>query len=253
MNRRDFVIGAVSGAAGTGVLGFATGLARGRKSPDATCPPPNARLSFSQQGEDLILYSLLHEHMKLAQPTYLDIGAGDPVLSNNTYLLYCTGSRGVLVEPNPTLADRLEATRPGDTVVRAGVGVTDAAEADYYVIRGQPSLNTFSLEQVEMHRRGAGHDVVEKVMKMPLIGVNRLIRERLGRAPDLLSIDIEGLDLAVLRTLDYEHLRPGAIIVETIQGNRINPDILALLTEKGYAVRGGSFINTIFVDPGRLA
>lgn len=252
MNRRDFVIGAVSGAAATGVLGVAVLAGSRHNAVEPMCPPPNARLSFSQQGEDLILYSLLHEHMRLAQPTYLDIGAGDPVLSNNTYLLYCTGGRGVLVEPNPTLCDRLAATRPGDVVVRAGVGVADTEEADYYVIRDQPSLNTFSREQVDMHRRGAGHEVVEKVLKMPLIGINRLIRERLGRAPDLLSIDIEGLDLAVLRTLDYEHLRPGAIIVETIEGKQTNAAIVALLTGKGYTIRGGSFINTIFVDPARL-
>ena len=251
MNRRDFVLGAASGAAVTGVLG-AVGLARRRKAPVATCPPPNARLSFSQQGEDLVLYSLLHEYMRLERPTYLDLGAGDPVLSNNTYLLYCTGSRGVLVEPNPVFDDLLAATRPGDIVVRAGVGVTDAAAADYYVIRGQPALNTFSLGQVEMHRRGAGHDVVEKVLKMPLIGINRIIREHMGRPPDLLSIDIEGMDLAVLRTLDYQHLRPGVIIVETIQGTGVNTDIVGLLTGKGYVIRGGSFINTIFVDPARL-
>jgi FkbM family methyltransferase len=220
-------------------------------------PASKARQSFSQQGEDIVLYHLLHDWMKITAPTYLDIGAADPVESNNTYLMYWTGGRGVLVEPNPDYVRRLRLERPGDIVVHAGIGVSDATDADYYVIRGAPTLNTFSKDQVEMYRRTGSRYVVDKVMKMPLISINHVIRDCIGRAPDLISIDVEGLDLAILRTLDFATYRPAAFIAETVMmgGPRgtDNGGIGDLLLSKGYVARGGSLYNTIFADPARYA
>ena len=263
MDRRGFLLGTLAGAAGAGIVGSAAiaGAAEWDAGPLPTPagrpgPSSKARQSFAQQGEDIVLYHLLHDWMKLESPTYLDIGAADPVQSNNTYLLYCTGARGVLVEPNPAYVAEIRRHRPGDLVVQAGVGTGAAGEADYYVIRGAPTLNTFSPEQVAMYRKGSPQDPVERVVKMPLVPVNRLIAECLGRAPDLLSIDVEGLDLDILRTLDFATYRPAAIIAETILmngGGRDNTGIAGLLLANGYVARGGSLYNTIFADPRRYS
>jgi FkbM family methyltransferase len=263
MDRRGFLLGTLAGAAGAGIVGSA-GIGAAAEWDTGPLPWPagrpgpasKARQSFSQQGEDIVLYHLLHDWMKLESPTYLDIGAADPIQSNNTYLLYCTGGRGVLVEPNPAYVAEIRKHRPGDLVVQAGVGTGAAGEADYYVVRGAPTLNTFSPEQVAMYRRGSPQDPVERVVKMPLLPVNRLIAECLGRAPDLLSIDVEGLDLDILRTLDFATYRPAAIIAETILmngGGKDNAGIAGLLLAKGYVARGGSLYNTIFADPRRYS
>ena len=208
------------------------------------------RRSFAQQGEDLILYNLLWQDLKIQRPSYLDIGAGDPVLSNNTYALYLTGSRGVLVEPNPTLVRKLKAVRPGDVVVGRGVGLRDTTDADYYVIRGQWPLNTFSPEAVAEYRKQAAADPVDRMLKMPLIHINRLMADHFGSAPDLLSIDIEGLDLAVLRTMDFRAHRPAAICSETKKPGMSHDStpIARFLRGKGYMACAGSLYNTIFVD-----
>jgi hypothetical protein len=89
---------------------------------------------------------------------------------------------------------------------------------------------------------------------MPLVSVNRLIAEHLGKAPDLLSVDVEGLDLEILRTLDFASYRPGAIIAETIRmGSRdVNSELVDFVVSHEYVVRGGSMINTVFVDRKRL-
>src|SRR5215813_8721308 len=102
-----------------------------------------ARQSFSQQGEDIVLYHALHETLKIERPTYMDVGAAHPVQSNNTYLLYTTGGHGLLVEPNPVFVKLLRKFRPHDIVVQAGIGVADTPQADYYEIKGNPMLNTF--------------------------------------------------------------------------------------------------------------
>lgn len=253
IQRRSFITGALAGASVGALLGR---LGWKRAEPPPPPPPqpqipPEARLSFSQQGEDIVLFHVLRDLLKVDAPTYLDIGAADPVRGSNTYLLYTTGGRGVLVEPNPDYVAKLRARRPDDVVVAAGVGVGEEREADYYVIRGQPPLNTFSPEFVEELRRQFGADPVERVVKMPLVPVNEVIATHLGRAPDLLSIDVEGMDLPILRTLDWERWRPGAIVAET-GSPRPNEALMSYVVSKGYDVRGGSILNTVFVDRRRI-
>ncbi len=215
--------------------------------------PQHSRLSFSQQGEDIVMYHALHDTLKIDKPTFIDVGAADPIRSNNTYLLYGTGATGVLVEPNPAYVKMLREARPRDTVVAAGIGIDDTEAADYYEIRGAPMLNTFSSDQVE-HLKKQGREV-DRVSKMPLININRLIKEHLNdRTPDLLSTDIEGLDYAVIKSLDMSIHRPGVICAEGVpmfDKGRLG-ELATYLIAQDYIVRGGSMVNTIFVDGRRV-
>ena len=266
MNRRDFLIGAASGATSAAALCIAGWAMSGEPTGAAVAPLPDVarptgpaplyqgRRSFAQQGEDLVLYNLLHHDLKIEAPSYLDIGAGDPVLSNNTYALYLTGSRGVLVEPNPVLVEKIKTARPGDVVLACGVGLKEATDADYFVIRGRWPLNTFSPDVVAELRRQSASDPVERVLKVPLIPINQLIADCFGDAPDLLSLDIEGMDLAVLQTLDFRAHRPAAICAETKKPGMSHDGtpVARLLRRKGYGACAGSLYNTIFVDRSRI-
>ena len=245
MRRREFMTTVAGGAAGLGAGKLFWG--RGGAS-----WPEGARMTFSQQGEDIVLYHVVRDLLKVEKATYMDVGAAEPVLSNNTYLLWGVGHRGVLVEPNPALAKKLRDYRSGDKVVEAGVGVTDQTEADYFEIKGNPMLNTFSPDQVKSLE--AEGEAVERVRKMPLLNINRIIEEQLGKAPDVLSTDIEGMDYSIIKTLDLARFRPGAICAETVamSPGGDNSEITTYLLAQGYCVRGGSTINTIYVDSKRL-
>jgi FkbM family methyltransferase len=244
--RRDFVAGVAAGA--SPVLAGAIAVDRARH-------PVGSRTTCAQQGEDIVLYHVARDLLGSPHPTYLDIGAADPIQGNNTYLMYATlGGRGVLVEPNPTFAAALRSARPRDTVVEAGIGVSATDAADYYVIKDDPLHNTFSSDQVASLQRGKSESVVERVVKMPLLDINQVIARYLGKAPDVLSTDVEGLDYAILCTLDLERFRPGCICAETaaMWSPEQNSDITKYLLSVGYVVRGGSTVNTIYVDDRRL-
>jgi FkbM family methyltransferase len=252
MERRSFLGGALSGA----LLGGAAGVAGGRWSKTgSTGPlspgrllPPYAHLSFAQQGEDLIAEDLLH-WFKISKPTYLDIGANDPIHNNNTYLFYTKGARGVLVEPNPAFCDKLRKTRPGDGVLQVGIGGAEEGEADFYVIRGASELNTFSKEQADSLVKVHGPNTIERVIKMPLVSINRVIADNFEVVPNFVSIDTEGYDLTIIRSLDFERFRPHVICVETIDlpTGLVNEAIVAHMRSKRYSVRGATFVNTIFL------
>jgi hypothetical protein len=66
---------------------------------------------------------------------------------------------------------------------------------------------------------------------------------------DLVSIDTEGLDLEILRSLDFARFRPKIICAETLaEGTKlVSSEMVKFLASKNYTVRGGTFVNTIFV------
>lgn len=248
----SFLMGALGGAAAgaAGAAALAPKLLR--------LPPLPGKISYAQQGEDIALWQILRLVLGIERPTYLDIGAHHPVANNNTYYFYERGSRGVLVEPNPALHGLLEQLRPRDVLVRAGIGVTAQAEADFYIIGGSEDaqLNTFSPQQAEaLVTRSNGRYRIERVMKIPLLGINDLMRKHWNGPPNLLSLDTEGFDLAILRSLDLERLRPDVVCVESVEigGRRVLADIMQFMAQAGYEARGGSFINTIFVDRRHVA
>jgi FkbM family methyltransferase len=253
VGRRDLLAGGLGGLAG-----LAAGAVAGRTLLAKAPPPAEIRLpegakpSYAQFGDDLVADSLLRS-IHTDNPTYLDIGANDPILENNTYMFYLAGCRGVLVEPNVTLSERLRTVRPEDKLLVAGIGVDETPEADYYMLKAS-GLNTFDKEQAERMVREKV-TVLEKVVKMPLLSINKVIAENFGgKAPDFVSIDIEGLDYAVLNTLDFKKYRPKLICAETLITNTLkhNPDTTKLLTDNGYEVRGMTFPNTFYLDKALL-
>jgi hypothetical protein len=205
--------------------------------------------SFSQCGEDLIVAFILG-YLGVRDVTYLDIGAFDPILINNTYLFYSRGFSGVLVEPNPVMCEKLRSVRPDDVTLTAGIGVEDVREADFYQM-SDPSWNTFSKEEADHQVKiTKGEIFIEKVVKMPLLDINRVMAEHFGGAPTFVSIDAEGMHLDLVKAIDYTRFRPVVICVETLVSGTTEtiPEIAAFLVSRGYVQRGGSFVNGIFVD-----
>jgi len=253
IGRKDFLL-SLSGAA----VGVPLG-ALGQRYLDNETPsggdandepaPPHGLLSFSQSGEDVVA-GFMFDYLKVTDVTYLDIGAYDPILINNTYYFYLKGYRGVLVEPNVTICEKLKAARPADTTLVAGIGVTAALEADYYVM-SEPSWSTFSKEEAEHQVEITNGQVyIEEVRQMSLLDVNAVIAEHFEEAPSFVSIDAEGWHLAILKAIDYRRFRPKVICVETLVSgtNRTIPEIPEFMDAQGYVARGGSFVNTLFVD-----
>ena len=252
--RRDLLIGTLGG-----IFGLTGGLAAGgviNKKPRMwagdTVIPKGAKVSYAQFADDLVA-SHLFNAVGVEKPTYLDIGTYDPINDNNTYLFYLAGCRGVLVEPNKAISERLRSVRPGDTLLVAGIGVDETPEADYYML-DNPGLNTFDKEEAEKVVRETRYKI-QQVVKMPLLNINKVIAEHFGgKAPDLISIDIEGMDFDVLNTLDFKKYRPKLICAETLIVNSLkhNPKTTKLLTDNNYEVRGMTVANTFFVDKALL-
>ena len=212
-------------------------------------------ISFSQFGEDIILIKMLERH-GVNNITYLDIGANDPINGSNTYSFYLRGHRGVLIEPNISLYNKIRKVRPEDKCLNVGIGAGNQHEANYYMFPdAQNGMNTFSKEEAENYEKEGIK--IERVIKMPLKDINEVIAENFTESPTLLSLDVEGLDEMILNKLNFEKWQPLLICVETVNFN-INKElvkrqsILELLASKGYFIYADTHVNTIFCSRSRF-
>lgn len=206
--------------------------------------------SYAQCGEDLIVDFVMENRFKISKPSYFDIGAHDPVYLSNTYLFYEKGCKGVLVEPDPILCKGISKKRPKDDVINAGVGVDSATSADFYILDCK-TLNTFSKEEAERYRH-EGHKI-EKTLQIELININEIISNKFSNCPNFISLDVEGLDVEILKSFDFKRWRPEVFCVETITytsnftGSKIS-SIFEVMEKNEYFVFADTYINTIFVD-----
>jgi FkbM family methyltransferase len=209
-----------------------------------------ARPTFSQAGEDVIV-QYLFQSLKINRPSYLDIGTNFPVKGNNTYFFYSKGCRGVCLEPDPELFKLIQEKRPKDIVINAGIGLGDTKSAELYIFpHPYTGWNTFLKSEADQREIQTGIKV-NQVRTLPLISINEVISNFFKPHPNFISIDVEGLDLAILKTLDFEKYRPEVICAETItfdiqKGERKVSEIAVFLEAKGYFVFADTHINTIF-------
>jgi FkbM family methyltransferase len=205
---------------------------------------------YSQCGEDIIAARILGR-LKIAQPNYLDIGANHPVKLNNTYKFYERGCNGVLIEPNPFLYNELKKQRPRDKVLNIGIGIESKKHCYFYVMSNE-FLSTFSEESAKKVE-SYGKEKIERILNIPLKNINQILTDHFDDYPNFVSLDIEGNDFEILKTLDFSKFRPEVFCIETITFTQNNTEekvisIFDFMEKNGYMVYGDTYINTIFVD-----
>ena len=212
--------------------------------------------SFSQEGEDRIVLTLLESEKIIKNDiTYLDIGCNDPITLNNTFLLSQSFvvKKGVLVEPNTQLSKQIAEVRPNDIVINKGVGVV-AGELSYYDFGDYHVLNTCSDGEKDfIVKQGFP---LRNTTKIEIVPINDILHEYFpdGRL-DFLSIDIEGQDEEIIKSIDYNFIRPAIICIETaIFGGGKNDsmsELVRFFKSKDYYLTADTSLNSIFIDKSR--
>ncbi|AMR31836.1 hypothetical protein A0256_10585 [Mucilaginibacter sp. PAMC 26640] len=211
--------------------------------------PQYQKQSYSQSGEDLII-DFIFTQIGIAQPTYLDIGAHHPYYLSNTALFHQKSCSGINVEPDRALFKAFQHDRKSDVNLNCGVG--DKAGEMTLHIMDVPALNTFSVDEANRLVSEHGFKIVSKVTT-PVYTVADIIAQYNNNIfPDLLSVDVEGFDEAIIKSIDFKKSAPIVICLETISysdtGNGVKDTVLInYLTENGYMVYADTNINTIFV------
>jgi hypothetical protein len=162
---------------------------------------------YSESGEDLIASYLLGNIVG----SYVDVGAGHPVVGSNTYKLYRKGWSGIAVDGNKKLETSWKVLRPRDKFMPILVGpIKDFVDFYQYEneLRSTANVNVKNLYTNENRKH-----VSKKVTQETL---NTLFEENvLTNKPVFLSLDIEGSEYQALSTFNFDRFAPKLIAIES--------------------------------------
>jgi FkbM family methyltransferase len=190
---------------------------------------------YSQFGEDEVLLELCKDTQN---GFYVDVGAHHPQRYSNTYLLHARGWHGINIDADPRAIALFKTARPHDVNVHTGIGATKG-ELEYYRF-SDSAVNTFVKEEAErwMHKDWL---TFLGTVTVPIRTLGDVLAEYApNQTIDLLTIDIEGMGLDALRSLDWEVHRPRIIAVEGEIGD--------FLTQKGYRLYREVELTHIYID-----
>ena len=198
--------------------------------------------SYSQFGEDKVIRSLLPERFG----SYLDIGAGHPVRNSNSYYLYKLGWHGTLIEPITELAQTIARKRPRDEVVNCLVATQNIKAGYTKFFEFHPSeLSTADKARAESLIQD-GYELIGEYA-VTIRDISEFTKVVRPTDPFLLTIDIEGLDYEVLKSINWESFQPRVIVVENPIWNHINNSISALLETENYINISNHLVSSIYV------
>jgi FkbM family methyltransferase len=173
---------------------------------------PYGTLSYSQEGEDLILRRLFEEQ---SCGFYVDVGAHHPQRFSNTFLFYKRGWRGINIDPEVDAIAEFQRSRPRDINLVLGIS-NEVGELRYYRFN-ESALNTFDGELAHQREQIPAYRLIESVT-VPVKRLDDVLSEHLpaGQEIDFLSVDAEGFDLKILRSNDWTCFRPRCVLIEAL-------------------------------------
>ena len=208
--------------------------------------------SYAMDGEDLAIDQYIEKKEK---GFYLDIGAHHPIHRNNTQLLFNKGWSGINIDVNQFSIDLFNFLRPNDINLLTAISDQEG-EITFYYQKKFSQLNTTDKKIAHEHFNGNFNERLVKCQSIHNILINSKYKEV---KIDFLNIDVEGAEMKVLRTLNFEIYDPKLICIEILgyrdldskeREIRIKDDeIYRYLIEKNYKKvwSGSSYCSHLFV------
>ena len=200
-------------------------------------------VSYSANYEDVILNRVFGSRNS---GFYIDVGAAHPLYENDTRALYDRGWRGINIEPNATFYRELVAGRPRDRNVNAAVSDTPG-QLIYHEVIGT-GLSTCDPEEAA-RAAAKGFEVVRHAVDA--VSLRHILEDAAAPAIDLLKVDVEGFELKVLASNDWDRFRPKIIVAEATfpESPSRRPDLVApYLAERGYRRVYFDGLNDFYVE-----
>jgi FkbM family methyltransferase len=208
-------------------------------------------ISFSKSGDDLQLMKLINQS---TPGTYVDIGCWHPVKASNSYFFSLRNWKGICIDPNPELEKLYKKFRPNDVFVNCAVGETDANLNYYMLSDNNSSMNTLNLDFLKKHDLEKD---IKKTITIPTFSLKEILDKNLTASDrlDFFDVDVEGFDLQVLQSNDWDKYRPKVVVTETDISIKVDvvSEITTFLESVNYRLVGktvmnGDLGNLLFID-----
>lgn len=146
----------------------------------------------------------------------IEVGANDPLrhTSQSLHLAVELGWTSILVEPNPDLAEQARQSREDARVFEfACVASDQLGEISFYIPVNDAAVEIHSHAAIAKNIDDHDYDV-HRELRVKSRTLNSIIDECELLNIDLLSIDVEGAEMEVLKGLDLDKHRPKLILLE---------------------------------------
>lgn len=193
--------------------------------------PADLDVFASQEGEDMLLRRLL-KRLYAKPGFYVDVGAFHPTRFSTTLHFYLRGWRGINIEPNPAMLDLFEDLRPEDTNLNLAVSGSSKT-LSYYCFR-EPAFNTCS-ESRAMDVPSPPLRTVQVTCKPLRDILAEHLSDQANEQFRFMNIDVEGLELDVLVSGDWEKYRPSLVLVEALDEDA-RMKVSGFLSEREYSL-----------------
>lgn len=165
----------------------------------------------------------------------VDVGCFHPKKYNNTWRLYKRGWRGINVDVDSIKVEGFNLVRGQDTNVTCAVS-DKAGEITFY------SNGFYSLvNSLDSHFVEGKPGYIKKTVKSDTLTAIIDATKYKDRQIDFLSVDVEGHDAVVIRSLDFERYAPRLVAVETHRAlftEVVETELYQSLIAKGYCLVG---------------
>lgn len=204
--------------------------------------------SYAQEGEDMVLRRIFE---RKAQGFFVDVGAHHPQKYSNTNYFYRRGWRGLNIEPNPDAQRRFRRSRPRDINLQFGVAAQPGT-LTYYMF-DEPALNSFDHDLVQKRLAEKDYRVVGEI-EVPVRRLDAILDEYLPKdvGIDFITVDVEGLDLDVLKSNDWERHRPLCVLAEMLDSDLeagMDSEVFRFMKSQGYTAFAKTYNTWIFKRP----
>lgn len=205
---------------------------------------------FSQFGEDIVLKNIFH---RKKVGFYVDIGCCHPKWLSNTYLFHKRGWEGINIDMDGFKIDMFNIARKNATNVCTAVS-DEEKDLTYYCSKDHSAMNTLDPEFAKAataNKQGLNYEFkkTKSTTLDNIISATKYAKTEI----DLLSIDVEGHELPVLRSLDFEMYKPKVVLVE-LHAEKIEEILASELYEfiksKKYSLFSWVLPSMIFVRDG---
>ncbi len=203
---------------------------------------------YSQDGQDLLIAAILFNRLKNnSEKLIVDIGANHPIDFSNSYFLEkYFGCKTLAIDPLAEFGKLWEKSRPKAEFLSSALGSKNGM-ADIKIPIGGSNMFSSLVGGVmkEMHK-GQFETRKVKVTTLRQVLEDRNITEVL-----LMSLDVEGFELEVLRGIDFDRVKFDAIICENNSEKPFGSDeIRDLLMQNGYIYYARlGWLDDLFISP----
>ena len=195
------------------------------------------RKSYAMDGEDIAI-SVFNK--KKEKGFYVDIGAHHPIQRNNTHLLFKKGWEGINIDVNQFSIELFNFLRPNDLNLQIAVSDKEG-EISFFYQKKFSQLNTTDKEVAKENFQGNFQEKKVKCQTIQNILDNSKFK---NKRIDFLNVDVEGAEMKVLNTLNFEIYDPSLICIEILGYREMqseqrekeikNNQIFKFLINKGY-------------------